>query len=328
MYRFIYAISPKGYKKWVEKYIEYCDFKISAIRLIGFFFLFGIGLGFTISFLLFLLNLVDTLFFFVSWTGIFITFELTAHGILVFIADSRSSFVEEILPDALQIISANLRSGLTADKAILTSARPEFGPLEKELRVVAKETLSGRPLEESLKGIARKINSKILEKTVSLLIEGLAKGGSLTQLLDSISEDIRQIKILRREIKSYVMMYGIFIFFAIVIGAPLLYSVSTFLVETMTRFGGSIELQQLFESQSTLPIFKFKGTDITPDFLIMYSVLSIAVTAVFGSLLIGLIQEGSEKAGMKFIPLILPLSLLVFFIARYALQSSFGGTIV
>ncbi|HLC39894.1 MAG TPA: type II secretion system F family protein [archaeon] len=328
MYQFIYAISPKGYKKWIDRYLQYCDFKISTIRLIGFFFLFGLGLSFSVSFILFLLNYVDTLLFFVTWLGIFVTFEIATHGILVFIADSRANFVEEILPDALQIISANLRSGLTPDKAILTSARPEFGPLEKEMKFVAKETLSGRPLEESLKEIAKKINSKILDKTITLLIEGMAKGGSLTQLLDSISEDIRQIKILRREIKSYVMMYGIFIFFAIVIGAPLLYSVSTFLVETMSRFGSSIELQQLFESQSSLPIFKSTVTDVTPDFLILYSILSISVTAIFGSLLIGLIQEGSEKAGMKFIPLLLPLSLAVFFIARIALQNSFGTLIV
>ena len=328
MYRFIYALTPKGYKKWVERYIQYCDFRISPIRLIGFMILFGIGISFTASFLLFLLNFVDSLFFAITWMISFVAFEVAVHGILIFIADGRANFVEEILPDALQIISANLRSGLTPDKAILTSARPEFGPLEKELKTVAKETLSGRPLEESLAAMTGKINSKILDKTITLLNEGLAKGGSLTQLLDSISEDIRQVKILRREIQSYVMMYGIFIFFAIVIGAPLLYSVSTFLVETMSRFGSSVDIEKLFESQTSVPVFKFQSTDVTPDFLIMYSVLSISVTAIFGSLLIGLIQDGSEKAGMKFIPLLLPLSLAVFFIARYALQNSFGGLIV
>jgi len=328
MYRFIYAISPKGYKKWIEKYLQYDDFKISPIRLIGFLFLFGLGLSFTISFMLFLLVHVSVLLFFIAWIGIFATFEIAAHGILVLISDNRANFVEEILPDVLQIISANLRSGLTPDKAILTSARPEFGPLEKELKIVAKETLSGRPLEDSLLVMTKKINSKILEKTIKLLIEGMAKGGSLAALLDSTSEDIRQIRILQREIKSYVMMYGIFIFFAIVVGAPLLYSVSTFLVETMSRFGGSVELQQLFQTQTSFSVFKFTGTDVTPDFLILYSVLSISVTAIFGSLLIGLIQEGSEKAGLKFIPLILPISLAVFFIARYLLQSSFGNIIL
>ena len=156
----------------------------------------------------------------------------------------------------------------------------------------------------------------------------MVKGGSLTTLLDSISDDIRQIRILRREIKSYVMMYGIFIFFAACFGAPLLYSVSTYLVETMTKFGGAADVRELFATTTAVPFFKFKITDITPDFLLLYSVLAISVTTIFGSLLIGLIQEGTEKAGLKFIPVLLSLGLAVFFLSRIVFKNIFGSFII
>lgn len=323
MYRFFYALSPKSYKRWVEKHLEYCDFTVSPINFTGFVILFGLLFGFSVSFLLFGIKLLTLQGFILTWIITFILFEIVSHLILVVIADNRANFVEQILPDALQIISSNMRSGLTPDKAILTSARPEFGPLERELRKVAKETLSGKSFEEALKAIITKIKSKILDKTINLIIEGLAKGGSITSLLDSVADDVRQAKILRDEIKSYVMMYGIFIFFAVGLGAPLLYSVATYLVETITRVGGALEVESIVQTTS-IPLFRFKQTEITADFLRLYSYISIFVTALFGSMLIGLVQEGSEKAGIKFFPVLFTVGVIVYTIAQFALRTIFG----
>jgi len=326
MYKFFYALSPKSYKRWVERHINYCDFTVPAINFIGFVLLFGLVLGFAVALLLFGFKIVSLYGFILTWAAVFILFEVVTHFILVFIADSRANFVEKILPDALQIISSNMRSGLTSDKAILTSTRPEFGPLEKELRKAAKETLSGKSFEDALKEIPTKIKSKILDKTINLIIEGLAKGGSITSLLDSVADDVRQARILRDEIKSYVMMYGIFIFFAVGLGAPLLYSVATYLVETITKVGGALDIESAMTT-SPIPLFRFKETEITPDFLRLYSYISIFITALFGSMLIGLVQEGSEKAGIKFFPVLLLIGFLVFTFAQLALKTIFGTLI-
>ena len=324
---FFYAVSPKGYKKWVERHIDYCNLDVSPIKLIGFFTFFSIGIGFAAGFLAFTLLSVPGEVMLAVWAGGFVVAEIIMHVVLLLIADSRANFVETILPDALQIISSNLRSGLTPDKAILTSARPEFGPLENELRKVSKETLSGKPFDESLRGITKKIKSRVLEKTVDLLVEGLAKGGSLTTLLDSIAEDVRQVKLLRGEIKSFVTMYGIFIFFAAAIGAPILYSVSTYMVQTLTTLGGQIGTEDVLSSVSTsLPlVFKFKNSAITPDFLLQYSTIALTVTSIFGSLLIGLVQDGTEKSGIKFIPVLLGMSLGIFFGSQLVLKYIFSA---
>jgi len=327
MYRFFYGLSPVRYRKWIERHIDYCDFTVPPISLIGFLILFGLVLGFSVGFLLYAFDILAFRGFLITWGIVFIVFEVLGHFMLIFIADNRASFVELILPDALQIISSNMRSGLTPDKAILTSARPEFGPLEKELRKAAKEALSGRSFEEAVKGISAKIKSKILDKTINLIIEGLSKGGSLTSLLDSVADDIRQARILKSEIKSYVMMYGIFIFFAVGLGAPLLYSVATYLVQTMTQIGGVVNLEDLVTSTS-VPFLRFKPSEITTDFLRLYSYISILVTTFFGSMLIGLIQEGSEKAGLRFFPILLAIALAVFIFSQIVLKTIFGAIIV
>ncbi|MFQ6055173.1 MAG: type II secretion system F family protein, partial [Methanosarcinales archaeon] len=126
------------------------------------------------------------------------------------------------LPDVLQLISANVRAGMTVDKAIWLSARPEFGILEEEVRKVGAKTMGGKPINLALKEMSKKIKSKILDRTVKLIIEGIESGGDLAKLLDETSSNIRTTQSLRKEIRSSVMMYSIFILFAAVLGAPML----------------------------------------------------------------------------------------------------------
>lgn len=323
----IYALAPKGYRSWVDRHIDYCNLEVKPAKLMSFFFLSSFVVGFLAGIFVELAG-APLEYMFLSWGGVFLLCLLVMHLALIMIADSRANLVETILPDALQIISANMRSGLTPDRAILASARPEFGPLEAELKRVSKETLSGKSFEEAMRGITKRIKSSILQKTVELVVEGMSKGGSLTTLLDSIADDVRQVKLLRGEIKSFVIMYGIFIFFAAAIGAPLLYSVSTFMVQTLNNLSssvGDVDVLTSGSSSTALSLFKFKPSTVTTDFLLQYSAVAIFVTCIFGSLIIGLVQDGTEKAGLKYIPVMLLISFAVFLGSQAILSSLFAS---
>jgi len=319
------VLLPKRYRKWVEDFIRYSSMEIAPATYINFILLLGVVLPISVTALVTFLGIFPFKFALLFiWLPTFIGFFITFHLILVFTADKRANFSEEILPDVLQLFSLNVRSGLTLERAILTSARPEFGPLEQELKRVANETLAGTSLGESLKGISKRIKSKLIDRTISLLVEGMEKGGNIADLLDNLAEHVRQAKILRREMKSYVVSYVIFIFIAVGIGAPLLYAISTFLVQTMIKFG-SVDLPKAPTLQTGLPLIRFEKVDITPKFLRNYSILALLVSALFGSLLIGLISEGTERAGIKFIPILAMVSLGILFIARVAISSMFGA---
>jgi len=324
MYDRLYRLLPSGYRGWVSKYITYADISISPEIYVGFSLLYGICLAFAGLFL-FILGILPNKFLIPISASIFISFEVIMHGILVVISDNRTKVVEEIIPDALRLISANIRSGLTIDKALLVSARSEFGPLEKEIRSAAKGTLSGESIENALKKIADKFNSKILSRSMELLVEGIMRGGDVPKLLDSLGEDIRQIRILKKEVSALVMVYAIFIFFASSVGAPVLYAVSGHLVNTMTEIGSTIDVKQSFGALGgKLPLSSFKSVEITPEFLDMYSLLAMSVISIFGGILIGLIQEGRESAGLKFTPFLLIISLTIYFVAKSVVTSTFG----
>jgi len=312
---------PKEYKKWVKKQLDFADFEISPAIFYGFSIFYGLVLGAVIFLISFILGTSLPISVQLGIFGFFV-FEAIMHVIPMMVSDSRAKFTDEVLPDALRLISSNIRSGLTPDKALLLAARPEFGPLEKQIRDSAKLTLSGQPIENAIRAISEKINSKALRRSVDLLSEGISRGGNIASLLDELANDIRQTKILRKEVKALVMMYAIFIFFAAGIGAPLLYGISSFLVETMQEMGSKVTVQQTFTGG--MKFMTFQGIAIDPEFLYYYVSLSLGVTSFFGALLIGLIQDGSERAGLRYIPILIAISLSIFFLTRMIVERFFG----
>jgi len=324
MYNRLYRLLPSGYRKWVERYIVYADISLQPEIYIGFSLLYGICLTIASS-LLFFFGILPMIYIVIVLVGIFLSFEIVMHGFLIIISDNRTKLVEEIIPDALRLVSANIRSGLTIDKALLVSARSEFGPLEKEIRSAAKETLSGGSVEDSLGKIADKFNSKILRKSIELLTEGIRRGGDVPRLLDSLAEDIRQIKILRKEVNAIVMIYVIFIFLASAFGAPLLYAVSGYLVKTMSDIGTTIDVRQSFATAGgRIPLSTFNVSEINAEFLDMYAILAMIITSVFSGIFIGLIQEGRESSGLKFTPVLIFISLAVYFITKNLITNAFN----
>lgn len=327
-YTRIHRIAPKRYRKWIESYLKYSNIRITPEMYVGFSLLYGISLAFASIFLV-LFGILPRPYLLPLFFGVLVSFEAFMHGILIVISDTRAKIVEEILPDVLRLLAANLRSGLTIDKALLVSARPEFGPVERELKTASKETLSGVTIDNALMKISDTFNSKILVRAIELLAEGISRGGNLPALLENLSDDIRQMKTLKKEITALVTMYVIFIFFASGIGAPLLYAVSGYLVQTLGKMGGGVKAQEALGmvGGSTLPITGFQ-INIEPEFLDTYSLIAMAITSIFGGILIGLVQEGSERAGLKFIPILLLLSLGIYFASKILVIKLLGGMLL
>jgi len=317
IYKTIYRILPLRYKGWISSLLKYADFSIAAERYAGFSIVYSLCLASVTAILFFVLGF-SLLLTLVSFFSTFFLFQAFLYSILILISERRRKTVEEVLPDALQLMAANIRSGLTPDKALLLSARPEFGPLEVEIRRAAKRTISGETLENSLEKLSESINSKLLKRSVKLTIEGIKKGGELASLLEQTAEDIRHVKILLKEVSATVLMYIIFIFFAAALAAPLLYAVSTYLVETMTKIGGMLpETEVPTPTQIGITI---KRVQIPVEFLRYYSLIAITITSVFGSIIIGLVKEGTEKAGIKFIPILFLISLTIFLVSRIVVE--------
>lgn len=269
----------------------------------------------------FLLYLIFGLIGVVSGLATLIVVEAVIHISLVSLSNKRAAIAEEMLPDALRLISSNLRAGVIPEKAFIESARSEFGPLSEQIKEAGRAMMLGEPMNTAFNKIPEKIDSRLLRKTVSLISEGITKGGNLAHLLEGLAEDIKSSLMLRKDIAAQVMSYGMFIFLALGIGAPLLYASALFLMETLIGLGQIIPVEAMQHSAINLNL---SSVNLTGEFLLNYSLLLMSLSAVFGGLLMGLIMSGKEFEGLKYIPILLLLDFGIFYVIKYVILASFA----
>ncbi len=93
-----------------------------------------------------------------SGLGTAVLFIVIIYMILEYQIDGRKIKAwRTMLPDYLQIASANLRSGIALDRAMLMAARPEFSFLSEDIKEMNRKIFSGENFEESLKSFALQV---------------------------------------------------------------------------------------------------------------------------------------------------------------------------
>ncbi len=312
------------YTKAMEKLAFYADLKKDPKEYVNFIVLLGFALG-VIAF--------AAVFIFWRWyfgiIALFVVFILTLvifYLLLVLKADARGTEAEKVLPDALQLMATNLRAGLTTDKAFLVSAREEFGVLNSEFKRVAKEIATGKDLVDSLHDISKRIKSNIISRTIDLITFGITSGGELAPLLEESASSLRQQLLARKQVQASVLMYTIFIFAAVGFISPLLFGLSTVLTGIMSSTLGSIgEIPT--EVSANVPI-SVANVMIDVGFVRGFAIALLVISSILSSLVLGLINTGEEKDGLKYIPLLIPLSLAMFFLTSFAVKfilSAFVG---
>ncbi|MFQ6055172.1 MAG: hypothetical protein ACE5J3_04240 [Methanosarcinales archaeon] len=70
------------------------------------------------------------------------------------------------------------------------------------------------------------------------------------------------------------------------------------------------------------------GVQITTEELFYFAIVSITITTLFGSLLMGLIQHGQEKRGLKYLPFLVGGGLAIFFIVKFVINILLGGLFI
>ncbi|MEM0465873.1 MAG: type II secretion system F family protein [Candidatus Pacearchaeota archaeon] len=234
----------------------------------------------------------------------------------------RIKKIEEIFPDFLQLMSSNLRAGMTIDKSILLSSRPEFAPLDEEILKTGKDIATSKNIESALLDMSKRIGSEKIHKTILLIISGIRSGGDLAILLEEISRNMREREFIEKKAYTNVLMYVIFIFLVVSILAPALFSLSNVLVEMLTKILSNVP--KLDSSPIAMP-FTLSKISISTIFTNYFSIIFILVIDLLASLVLGLISKGEEKQGLKYFPVIATISLIVFFVTKLLISNFMKG---
>lgn len=109
---------------------------------------------------------------------------------------------ESQLSDALIIACSCLKSGLSFTQAMETIAKDMDDPISGEFQLVIKEMSMGASMDEALDKLNTRIKSKYLSLMVSAVLIQRQTGGNLSQILDNISNTIKERMKLQKELKS------------------------------------------------------------------------------------------------------------------------------
>jgi len=304
--------SPKGINRHLNEMISFAGLDMDAKVWFGSALL--VSLLFGIVALLFAWIILEILNPSVLLAVFILVFILTfsiLYLTLHFRVEDRRKRIEHVLPDALQIIASNIRAGATPLVALRMAARPEFGPLEEEIKYVTAKSLGIGSFTDALLEMSKRIKSEVFERTVALFVVSMRSGGNLAILLENAAEDILESQELKRELVAGTNMYIVFIVFAVLVGTPALLSISIQFVSLVS----SLQEKTIGSSLASEIGLKL-GSPISADFLFQISLLTLILTSFLVSLLIGVIHDGKELNGLRYFVIFMIGSLAIFLLTK------------
>jgi tight adherence protein B len=112
----------------------------------------------------------------------------------------RCKAFDEQLPDALSLVAGALRSGHSLPQSLDALAQEAESPTREEFRRALFEAQLGHTLPSALQGVANRVRSEDFDWVVQAIEIQAQVGGDLAQVLDSVTETIRDRTRVRRQI--------------------------------------------------------------------------------------------------------------------------------
>ncbi|MBS3132779.1 type II secretion system F family protein [Candidatus Woesearchaeota archaeon] len=239
----------------------------------------------------------------------------------------RTKKMEAVLPDFLRMVSENLKGGMPFEKALWGSIRPEFGILANEVMLSAKKVITGQDVDDALKSFTEKYDSPMMRRSFDLIIEGMKGGGKTADVIDRVIETIEETKELKEEMAATNLSYAIFVVIIVLFVAPGLFTLSFQFLTVLQGISGKISTATGgAESGAALPI-NFGNISIEPAVFQSFSINALLVISFFSSLMISIMQKGSIKAGVKYIPILMIASHVIYRVMMVVANSVFSGFI-
>jgi Flp pilus assembly protein TadB len=259
---------------------------------------------------------------FVIQISLAVIFILLVYFYVDLLIYKRTKKMEEMLPDFLQVVSSNLRGGMSFENALLSSIKPRFDILANEMAEVSKKVITGHDIGTALSELGHKYNSPILKRSIDLMISELKSGGQIADLIDRVVDNIKDIRVLKEEISASAVAYMIFISAIVIFIAPLLFALSFNLLIVILGFVTKLSTAT---SGATLLPFNVGEASVDPDDFRFFSIMSLVIISFFSSLIVSIVEKGHIKSGLKYIPIFLFSSLALYFIFMKILTGVFSG---
>jgi pilus assembly protein TadC len=212
------------------------------------------------------------------------------------IRSGRIDNIETNLPDALKHMAAILRAGGTTEDALEEVGNSDYGPLSADIRKGLIELREGKPFDEVLQAIALETGSPLFKRTVTIVVDAKRAGAGLSDVMEAIADDARDMIRIQRERASKTTMPVLFLYTSSLALAPFIFGFTL----TIVCFIGSGMTSAL------------GGTALSIAPLKSFVVVFIGIQTTIAMLAIGIIKEGRPIKYLPRVPFMILISLVVY----------------
>ncbi len=316
----------RGVAKFLSDELDLSGLKMSVNGLIEIGIFAGFALFVLVTALVFLYLKLNIVFAALGGVAAAVVLLVALYAFLEFNIDKRKTFVEAILPDYIQLTAANMRSGISLDKAMMAAARPEFKYFTDDIMLMDKQIYAGETMQNALVRLGQKYRSRQLQHMMRMVNESIRYGGSMNDLLKQIAKDLRNQAMIQKEISGQLFLYTIFITFAVLIGAPSLYALTNKMINvTDAVWAGILRTNPSGLPSTGVAFIRPSPPKITSSEYYNFSIIAVLMITSLGALIVSAISNGSVLKGIKYLPLFIIVGLAVFFIVSIVISSVFSS---
>jgi len=225
--------------------------------------------------------------------------------------ESLIDSIEKNFSDALKQMADTLKAGDTYENALREVVNAEYGRLSDEMQLSLRRMEDGENLDTALTGFANRVDSLRIKRTITIILDSIKTGSSLSDILNEIADDLRDYQRLKEERKASTTMQFLFLIAAGGFIAPIIFG------EIGSVMGGfsMIGMREL-------------NLDAPKDvFLTTIIQLYIIIEVIGSGVMMALIREGKINKSIIYIPLLLLIAFIVYHTSKIVITGMVVGSL-
>ena len=223
--------------------------------------------------------------------------------------NKKQAEIEIKFLEFVRALVETIKSGIPIPKAILHISTADYGHLTPYVKKLANQIEWGMPLREALETFARDTNNRVINRSISIVMEAERSGGNISEVLSAVTTSIMQIKKIKEERKSNTysqMVQGYFIFFVFIV---IMLVLQIYLMPQLADISGTIAIgvtggfEAYLEGEEPPTA---GGLNFDSIFLSL-----IMIQGFFAGIMIGKFAEGELRRGIKHSLIVMIISYLI-----------------
>ncbi|MGC2288687.1 MAG: type II secretion system F family protein [Thermoplasmata archaeon] len=220
------------------------------------------------------------------------------YGFLASAHFRRISRIESRLPDFLRDVAEAGRFGMTLPDAIIVASKGRYDLLTGEIKKMASQLEWGVPVATALTLFKERVNTPLVNRTVSIIIKANEAGGNVADVLSMVARDTRDVQITTQERQITMLTYLTVIYISFYVFLVTIYIMAAVFLPQMITAGNDIS------NSAGTSAAGGAGTAISLNFtaipeLFLAFMVAVIVHAIGDGIMSGVIINGRMSEGFQ-----------------------------